>query len=126
MNVLLNTNHFGLLGQFSMTRGKVRDIYDLLDDRLLIVTTDRISAFDHVLPDGIPFKGRVLNEMSLHWLEYLQPVLEELSTETIRFEHHLLSADVHDLPAQYQPYADELAGRFMIVNKTDVISFEGI
>ncbi|MFA6908803.1 MAG: phosphoribosylaminoimidazolesuccinocarboxamide synthase [Patescibacteria group bacterium] len=126
MNVLLNTDHFGLSNQFPMTRGKVRDNYNLLDDRLLIVTTDRISAFDHVLPDGIPFKGRVLNEISLRWLDALQPVLDELSTETIRFEHHLLSADVHDLPAEFQPFADELAGRFMIVNKTDVIPFEGI
>lgn len=89
--------------------GKVRDIFDL-GDRLLLVATDRLSAFDVVLPDPIPFKGQVLTQLSLFWLEFLADLVP----------NHLLSADVTDLPEEFVPYADELRGRFMLVRKARV------
>ena len=76
-------------------QGKVRDIYDL-GDKLLMVATDRISAFDYILEDEIPHKGAVLTQISLFWLEQLKDVIG----------NHLISADVADLPEQFKPYAD--------------------
>jgi phosphoribosylaminoimidazole-succinocarboxamide synthase len=92
-------------------RGKVRDVYDL-GDRLLLVATDRISAFDWVLPTGIPDKGRVLTQTSLFWLELLSE------------QNHLLTADVakFDLPSGVD--AEPLAGRSMLVRKTQVVPIE--
>lgn len=90
-------------------RGKVRDIYDL-GDRLVIIATDRISAFDWVLPDGIPGKGRLLTALTRFWLEWLQ------------VPHHLLSVDLCALPAAFQ--RPELEGRMMLVVKTSVIPIE--
>ena len=78
-------------------QGKVRDIYDL-GDKLLMVATDRISAFDYILEDEIPHKGAVLTQISLFWLEQLKDVIG----------NHLISADVADLPEQFKPYADYL------------------
>lgn len=92
-------------------RGKVRDIYDL-GDRLVIIATDRISAFDWVLPTGIPDKGRVLTGLTLFWLRFLG------------VPNHLLSAEVADLPPVFAPHATELAGRTMLVRKTEVIPVE--
>src|ERR1700756_765778 len=92
-------------------RGKVRDVYDL-GDRLVIVATDRISAFDWVLPTGIPDKGRVLTGLTLFWLNHLQ------------VPNHFLSADLGQLPAAFSARADVLAGRTMLVRKAEVVPIE--
>jgi len=96
-------------------RGKVRDIYDL-GGRLLLVATDRLSAFDVVLPDPIPFKGEVLTKLSLYWFDLLSDVVP----------NHLISADVADLPDEFAKHADWLAGRFMLVRKATVFPIECI
>ena len=96
-------------------QGKVRDLYDL-GDRLLLVATDRISAFDYILEDEIPCKGQVLTQLSCFWFELLDGVVE----------NHLISADVADLPGQFKPYADYLRGRFMLVKKADMFPLECI
>src|SRR5436309_2564317 len=92
-------------------RGKVRDIYDL-GDRLAIVATDRISAFDWVLPTGIPDKGHVLTGLTLFWLEYLQVA------------NHFLSADPAAAGPAFAAQAEALTGRTMIVKKTAVVPVE--
>jgi phosphoribosylaminoimidazole-succinocarboxamide synthase len=97
------------------SQGKVRDLYDL-GDKLLLVASDRISAFDVVLPDAIPFKGEVLTKLSIFWFELLADVVE----------NHLLSTDVADLPEQFAPASDYLAGRFMLVKKATVFPVECI
>ncbi len=96
-------------------QGKVRDIYDL-GDKLLMVATDRISAFDYILEDEIPHKGEVLTQLSLFWLDLLKDVIG----------NHLISADVADLPEQFKPYADYLRGRFMLVKKAEMFPIECI
>ncbi len=96
-------------------QGKVRDIYDL-GDKLLLVATDRISAYDYILPDEIPHKGEVLTQLSLFWLDQLKDVTG----------NHLISADVADLPEQFAPYADYLRGRFMLVRKAEMFPVECI
>lgn len=96
-------------------QGKVRDLYDL-GDQLLLVATDRISAFDYVLEDDIPHKGQVLTQLSCYWFELLEGVVE----------NHLVSADVSDLPEQFKPYADYLRGRFMLVRKAQMFPIECI
>ena len=95
--------------------GKVRDIYDL-GETLLLVASDRISAFDVVLGDPIPFKGEVLTKLSLFWFELLGDVVP----------NHLLSADVADLPTEFASMRDHLAGRFMLVKKASVFPVECI
>src|ERR1700704_1210924 len=95
-------------------RGKVRDTYELDDNRLLMVATDRISAFDHVLPNGIPDRGKVLTQLSIFWFS---------QTDYFR-ENHLVSGQVPDLPAEIRDQRGELAGRFMIVRKAKRIDFE--
>jgi len=94
-------------------RGKVRDVYEA-DDRLLIVATDRISAFDYVLGSGIPDKGRVLNQLSAFWFERLAPIVP----------HHMLSIDAEAFPAALGRHVDELRGRAMLVRKTDPVPIE--
>jgi len=94
-------------------RGKVRDVYDL-GDELLVVATDRLSAFDVVLPTGIPGKGVVLTQLSLFWFELLKHVVP----------NHVRSADVAAYPAALRPFADQLEGRSMLVVKTDVLPVE--
>ncbi len=94
-------------------RGKVRDIYDL-GEHLLIVATDRISAFDVVMPNGIPDKGRVLTAMTLFWFRLLG--------KTVR--NHLVTADVAEYPAAARQYADVLQGRSMLVRKAKVLQVE--
>ena len=96
-------------------QGKVRDIYDL-GDKLLLVASDRISAYDYILPDDIPCKGQVLTQLSLFWFELLDGIVE----------NHLLSADVADLPDEFKPYADYLRGRFMLVRKAEMFPVECI
>ena len=96
-------------------QGKVRDLYDL-GDKLLLVATDRISAFDYILEDEIPCKGAVLTQISVFWFELLEGVVE----------NHLISTDVADLPAQFKPYADYLRGRFMLVRKAEMFPVECI
>jgi phosphoribosylaminoimidazole-succinocarboxamide synthase len=96
-------------------QGKVRDLYDL-GDKLLLVATDRISAFDYILEDEIPCKGEVLTRISCFWFELLEGVVE----------NHLISTDVADLPEQFKPYADYLRGRFMLVNKVEIFPIECI
>jgi phosphoribosylaminoimidazole-succinocarboxamide synthase len=95
-------------------RGKVRDTYVLGPDRLLMVATDRISAFDHVLPNGIPDRGKVLTQLSIYWF-----------SQTHSFqENHLVSGMVPDLPPDLRDRRDQLMGRFMIVRKAKRIDFE--
>jgi phosphoribosylaminoimidazole-succinocarboxamide synthase len=94
-------------------RGKVRDLYDL-DDRLLIVATDRISAFDVVLPTGIPEKGKVLTQLSLFWFQLLADVIP----------NHVIAADVTDYPASLQAHRAQLEGRSMLVAKTAPLPVE--
>lgn len=96
-------------------QGKVRDLYDL-GDKLLLVATDRISAFDYILEDEIPNKGRVLTQLSCFWFELLSDVVD----------NHLISADVEDLPEQFKPYAEYLEGRFMLVKKAEMFPAECI
>ncbi len=95
--------------EFPCRRGKVRDVYDL-GDTLAVIATDRISAFDWVMPNGIPDKGRILTELSVFWFNWLQ------------VPHHLLSTDVADLPAPFRK--PELVGRTMLVKKAKVIPVE--
>jgi len=94
-------------------KGKVRDVYDL-GDRLLVVATDRLSAFDVVLPTGIPGKGIVLTQMSLFWFDLLADVVP----------HHVVTADVDEYDEELQQYRDQLEGRSMIVTRTEVLPVE--
>jgi len=96
-----------------LRRGKVRDVYDL-GDRLLIVATDRISAFDHVLGSGIPDKGRVLTQISAFWFERLRDVVP----------NHLVSTRPEEYPAPAQAYAEVLRGRSMLVRKATPLPIE--
>jgi phosphoribosylaminoimidazole-succinocarboxamide synthase len=98
---------------FPVRRGKVRDVYDL-GENLLIVATDRISAFDCVMPNGIPDKGRVLTALSLFWFEKFAN----------RFENHLVAWNVSRYPAGLQPFAAQLEARSMLVKKTQVVPIE--
>ena len=95
-------------------KGKVRDTYELHDDQLLMVATDRISAYDVILPNGIPDKGKVLTQLSIWWF-----------SQTHSFqENHLVSGMVPDLPGALKHRREELAGRFMVVRKAKRIDFE--
>lgn len=94
-------------------RGKVRDLYDL-GDTLLLVATDRISAFDWVNPVGIPDKGRILTQISLFWFEQMADLIP----------NHLISADIADFPAEFQALPDVFAGRSMLVKKCEMFPVE--
>ena len=87
-------------------RGKVRDIYDL-GEHLLIIATDRLSAFDVVLPTPIPNKGKVLTQMSAFWFNHFKDVVP----------NHVVSTEVEDYPGNLHPYRDQLEGRSMLVKK---------
>ncbi|HZY63004.1 MAG TPA: phosphoribosylaminoimidazolesuccinocarboxamide synthase [Edaphobacter sp.] len=103
------------LGDLPLTaRGKVRDIYDLGNDQLLFVATDRISAFDHVLATGIPDKGRILTQLSLFWFDLLKDTVKS----------HLLTADTTQFPASCQPWLHQLAGRSMVVRRAKMFPVE--
>jgi phosphoribosylaminoimidazole-succinocarboxamide synthase len=94
-------------------KGKVRNVYEV-DDRLLIVATDRVSAFDWVLPSLIPYKGKVLTQLSRFWFDFVGLVLP----------NHLLATETEDFPPAQAPFADVLAKRSMLVKKTAVIPVE--
>ena len=94
-------------------RGKVRDIYDL-DDALLMVATDRISAFDVIMPTPIPNKGAVLTQISLFWFDVMGSLVP----------NHVLTSDVSDYPEVCHPYAESLEGRSMLVKKTQPLPIE--
>ena len=96
-----------------LVRGKVRDVYSL-GEQLLIVATDRISAFDVVMPNGIPDKGRVLTAMSLFWFELTKDIVE----------NHLVTAEVARFPSELLPYSEVLAGRSMVVRRAKVTPIE--
>ncbi len=109
-NVLLKTE----FKDFKLfRRGKVRDVYDL-GDKLLIVSTDRISCFDVVLPCGIPYKGRVLTSISTFWFDFIKHIVA----------HHLITADVEKYPPELKEYKEDLAGRSMLVLKTKPLPIE--
>jgi phosphoribosylaminoimidazole-succinocarboxamide synthase len=107
---LMQTNLPGLKLQ---GRGKVRDIYDL-GNQLLIVVTDRLSAFDVVLPTGIPNKGKVLNQMSAFWFDFFKDLVP----------NHVVSTRVEDFPAEVRKFRDQLEGRSMLVKKAKVFPIE--
>ena len=94
-------------------RGKVRDVY-AIEDKLLIVTTDRISAFDVVLPNPIPYKGAVLTAFSVFWFEFLKDVVD----------NHLISTYVDEFPEPLSRNRDQLEGRSMLVVRTEVFPIE--
>ena len=94
-------------------RGKVRDVYDL-GDRLLIVASDRLSAYDHVLRPGIPDKGKMLTQLSTFWFKRFDGLVP----------HHLLATDIADFPPQLLKHRDVLAGRSVLVKKAKVVPFE--
>ncbi len=96
-----------------LKRGKVRDIYDL-GDALLIVASDRISAFDVILPDAIPEKGKILTGISLFWFKIMEPIVE----------NHLISSDVDEYPDVCKPYSEVLSGRSMLVKKARPLPVE--
>ena len=99
-----------------LSRGKVRDIYEVTPETLLIVTTDRMSAFDVVLPDPIPYKGVVLNQITLFWMEKMRDITA----------NHLLAADVADFPASLHPFRDQIEGRSVLVKKAKPLPVECI
>ena len=109
-SVLLDTHISGLP---LARRGKVRDVYDL-GEHLLIVATDRISAFDYILGSGIPDKGKVLTQLSAFWFAKVASLTP----------HHLISIDVEDFPASTKPYREALRGRSMLVRKTEPLPVE--
>jgi phosphoribosylaminoimidazole-succinocarboxamide synthase len=96
-------------------KGKVRDIYEV-DDHLLLIVTDRISAFDWVLPEAIPNKGICLTQISAFWFDYFKDIIP----------NHMISADITEFPSELQPYSEELYGRSMLVKKAKVIPIECI
>lgn len=110
MTALLTTN----LGATPLIgRGKVRDLY-AVDDALLLVATDRISAFDHVLATGIPGKGKILTQISLFWFDLVRDLVP----------NHLITAKVEEFPASLQPYADQLRDRSMLVKRAQMFPVE--
>ena len=96
-----------------LKRGKVRDMYDL-GDSLLMIATDRLSAFDVVMPDPIPDKGIILTQISLFWFEMMQSLVT----------HHIMISNVDDFPSICQPYADVLRGRSIVIKKTEPLPVE--
>ncbi|MFA5005326.1 MAG: phosphoribosylaminoimidazolesuccinocarboxamide synthase, partial [Candidatus Omnitrophota bacterium] len=108
--VLLNTD---LKNLKLFRRGKVRDVYDLAD-KLLIVSTDRVSCFDVVLPCGIPYKGKVLTSISLFWFDFIKSIMP----------HHFITADLNNYSAETQQYAEQLNGRSMLVLKSKALPVE--
>jgi phosphoribosylaminoimidazole-succinocarboxamide synthase len=94
-------------------RGKVRDVYDL-GDRLLIVATDRLSAYDHVLRPAIPGKGRILTQLTNFWFVELTGIVP----------HHLIATEIEEFPAELRAHADVLAGRSVLARKAEVVPFE--
>lgn len=102
-----------LPGKEPVSRGKVRDIYDL-GEKLLIVATDRISAFDWVNPVGIPDKGRILTQMSLYWFNVTSDICR----------NHLISSELQEFPEEFQKHPEQLEGRSMVVHKCEMFPVE--
>ena len=96
-------------------KGKVRDIYDV-GEYYLIVSTDRLSAFDVIMSQGIPFKGMVLTKISEFWFNFSKDIIP----------NHLISTNVNDFPSECKPYSEDLKGRAMLVKKAEVIPIESI
>lgn len=110
MTTLLKTD----LGEIPLIgRGKVRDLY-AVGDALLIVATDRISAFDHVLATGIPGKGKILTQISLFWFDLVRDIVP----------NHLIATNVEDFPGELDPFVDQLQGRSMLVNRAQMFPVE--
>lgn len=99
-----------------LSRGKVRDIYDVDEKTLLIVTTDRMSAFDVIMNEPIPYKGVILNQITLFWMEKFKDIIS----------NHLIESDVNRFPAALAPWKDELEGRAVIVRKAKPLPVECI
>jgi len=97
-----------------VARGKVRDVYAVGGDKLLMIATDRISAFDCILGSPIPGKGRVLTQISLFWFELLQDIVP----------NHLITASVDEYPAELRPYRSQLEGRSMLVRRAEMVDIE--
>lgn len=110
--VILQTNFPGL--KF-LKRGKVRDIYEI-DEFILIVSTDRISAFDVIMNQGIPFKGMILTKISEFWFKFVEDIIP----------NHLITTNVEEFPVECKPYIEELSGRSMLVKKAKVIPIESV
>ena len=110
MNVILDTD---LPGLELYAKGKVRDVY-CVGDRLLIVATDRISAFDYILPTGIPDKGRVLTQLSVFWFDFLRDIVPT----------HFLTANVDEFPAPVRAFREQLEGRSMLVKRANMVQVE--
>uniref|UniRef100_A0A832DJ53 Phosphoribosylaminoimidazole-succinocarboxamide synthase n=1 Tax=Ignavibacterium album TaxID=591197 RepID=A0A832DJ53_9BACT len=110
--VILQTNFPGL--KF-IKRGKVRDIYEV-GENLLIVSTDRISAFDVIMNQGIPYKGMILTKISEFWFNFVKDIIP----------NHLITTNVEEFPAECKPYTEVLRGRSMLVKKTEVIPIESV
>src|SRR5208283_5514005 len=108
--VILNTE---LPGIEKHAQGKVRDVYRV-DGQLLIVATDRISAFDYILPTGIPDKGRVLTQLSIFWFDFLKDLTP----------NHFLTANIADYPESLARFRDQLEGRSMLVKRARMIEIE--
>jgi phosphoribosylaminoimidazole-succinocarboxamide synthase len=109
--VVLETNFTGVE---CYSRGKVRDVYTVGDDRLLIIATDRISAFDYILLTGIPHKGRVLTQLSLFWFDFLKDVTP----------NHLITAKLAEYPEPLPKFRDQIEGRSMLVKRAEMIQIE--
>lgn len=113
MKVIDSTN----IKEYPMiAKGKVRDIYEIDQETLLLVTTDRMSAFDVIMDRPIPFKGVVLNQITLFWMEKFRDIVP----------NHIISADTKDLPDNLKPYSDELEGRFLLAKKAKPLPLECI
>ncbi|HEV2382729.1 MAG TPA: phosphoribosylaminoimidazolesuccinocarboxamide synthase [Terriglobia bacterium] len=104
-----------LPGMTLFSRGKVRDVYEAGENQLLVIATDRLSAFDVVMEQGIPSKGAVLNQITCFWFDLLKEV-----------KSHFTTADVRQYPAEFQPFADQLAGRSMLVVRAQPFPVECI
>lgn len=111
MPLILESN---LPGLELIRRGKVRDVYAVGSDKLLIVASDRISAFDVILGSGIPDKGRILTQISLFWFDYLKGYVP----------NHLISANVDEYPAELQQYREQIEGRSMFVHRAKMVDVE--
>ena len=96
--------------------GKVRDLYRLSDKEILMVASDRISAFDYILPTPVPDKGKILTQLSVFWFRKLEKIIP----------NHLLSSDFNKFPASLQPFREYLAGRSLIVKKVKKIKIEAV
>jgi phosphoribosylaminoimidazole-succinocarboxamide synthase len=110
VSVILDTN---LPGIELFSRGKVRDVYRI-GGELLIIATDRISAFDYILPTGIPDKGKVLTQLSVFWFDFLRGIVPT----------HFLTAQVDEYPAAARPFRDQLEGRSMLVKQASMVEIE--